>query len=217
MSLVEGLSKKYGDFHLDVPRLEVADHGVTAIWGPSGSGKSSLLRVLMGFEVCPGLRWQFGDLDLAQLSVAERRIGVVFQSYELFPHLSVRENLLFGAKARKLSPSWYEPQLLRLEQRLGISPIMNKNAGRLSGGEKQRVALGRALLCQPRVLFLDEPFSALDEDNQDQARGLLRVCLQEQGVPALLVTHDSRDVRALAHTQIEMREGKVIGTTAIHS
>src|SRR5690348_14214583 len=105
MSLVEGLQKRFDDFEIDIPRWEILDRGITALSGPSGSGKTSVLRMLIGLEPCPGLRWMFKGEDLARMSLADKRLGVVFQSLELFPHMSARENILFAARARKIPGS----------------------------------------------------------------------------------------------------------------
>src|ERR1044072_1169533 len=102
MSLVENLIKDYGDFKVDIPRWEIPDRGVTALWGPSGAGKTSVFRVLIGLEECPGLKWTFGGEDLATLPVPQRRLGVLFQSLELFPHMTAQENIEFAAAAAKL-------------------------------------------------------------------------------------------------------------------
>src|SRR5882762_2710258 len=98
MSLVEQLEKKYDDFTIDIPRWEILDKGVTALSGPSGSGKTTVFRILIGLIPCPGMMWNFGDVDLARLPVGERRLGVVFQSLELFPHMTARENIFFAAR-----------------------------------------------------------------------------------------------------------------------
>src|SRR5690606_35874023 len=100
MSLVEGLIRDYGDFKIEIPRWEIPDLGVTALWGPSGSGKTSVFRLLIGLEPCPTLAWTFAGEDLAKLSPPARRLGVVFQNLELFPHMTAEENVLFAARAR---------------------------------------------------------------------------------------------------------------------
>lgn len=210
MSVVENLNRDYGDFRLQVDRWEIPDDGVTALWGPSGSGKSSIFRILIGLERCPGLRWMFAGQDLAALPVADRRLGVVFQGYELFPHMTAFENIRFAARARGLSADETRSRMGRLIGRLGLEPCRDRQARLLSGGEKQRTALARALVARPRFLLLDEPFSALDESRREEARELVRELLAEEGVPALLITHDERDIRALAQHVQRIENGRLV-------
>lgn len=195
MSLVENLTKKYSDFKIDIPQLEIADAGVTALCGPSGSGKTSVMRLLLGLERPDSLTWMFQGEDLSRVPVGERRIGVVFQSYELFPHMTAHENIQFAANARRIKDA--TDMIKGVVQRLDLSRVLNTRASLLSGGEKQRVALARALVARPRILFLDEPFSALDEELKQEARELVNVLISEFGIPTLLITHDPRDLQAL--------------------
>ena len=165
MSLVQNLKRDFGDFIVDIPKWEILDNGVTALWGPSGSGKSTVFRILLGLEsVDAGFSWKLGDVDLASLPTPERRLGVVFQSLELFPHMSARENMMFAADSRKRPRVEAEADLRELVSVLGLGGCIDRQAAFLSGGEKQRVAIARALIGKPRVLFLDEPFSALDAE-----------------------------------------------------
>jgi ABC-type sulfate/molybdate transport systems ATPase subunit len=210
MSLVTGLTKNYGDFTIEIPRWEIADQGITALLGPSGSGKTSVFRLLLGLESCPTLSWVFHGADLAKLSLKERRLGVVFQSYELFPHMTARENLEFAATARKIETQRRNQHMSTLSELLKISHVLNKNTSLLSGGEKQRVALARALIGEPRFLFLDEPFSAIDESLRNEARNLVKMTVQEFQIPTLLITHDKRDVEALASHQVQIENGRLV-------
>ncbi|HRK08650.1 MAG TPA: ATP-binding cassette domain-containing protein [Pseudobdellovibrionaceae bacterium] len=223
MSRVRGLIKDYDGFRLEIPEMELSDQGVTVLRGPSGSGKTSVLRILTGLEACKSLEWWAKDNDkgndndkdrgveinLAQLSVRDRRLGVVFQNYELFPHLSAKENLKFAADARGLDQALSQQRLQRLTDRLSLESVLDRRAEKLSGGEKQRVALARALIGQPRFLLLDEPFAALDQDLRADARRLLQQVLSEESCPALLVTHDPADVEALATKVIDIQAGRL--------
>lgn len=209
MSLVENLIRDYGDFKVEIPRWEIADQGVTALWGPSGSGKTSVFRLLAGLEPCPGLSWKFKGEDLAALPPPQRRIGVVFQSFELFPHMSAEENIRFAARARSISDSEASKSLSRLIESLRMENYISKKANFLSGGEAQRVALARAVIGRPRILFLDEPFSSLDAELRERARLMTKSLIQELSIPTLLVTHDKSDLELLADTTVKIRDGKI--------
>lgn len=210
MSLVENLIRDYGDFKVEIPRWEIADQGVTALWGPSGSGKTSVFRLLAGLEPCPGLKWSFKGEDLAALPPPQRRIGVVFQSFELFPHMSAEENILFAARARLISDADASKSLLRLTESLRMEGYIKKKASVLSGGEAQRVALARAVIGRPRILFLDEPFSSLDAELRERARLTTKSLIHELGIPTLLVTHDQKDLELLADTTVKIRDGRLL-------
>lgn len=214
MSELRGLVKDYGDFKLSIEAVYFADRGVTALCGPSGSGKTSLLRHLIGLETVKGMSWIFNGLDLATLSPAERHLGVVFQTYDLFPHMSGRENVEFALRARGLSFNESTSILLDLRQCLQLDHFWERSATQLSGGEAQRIALARALVARPRMVLLDEPFSSLDEDIKSEARKALLKVLNRLQVPALLISHDLHD-KKLADQVIEMREGRVISSTPI--
>lgn len=198
MSVVTNLFHRYDDFSLSIRHWEIADQGITALWGPSGSGKTTIFRILIGLEPCPTLKWHYNGIDLAELSVAKRRLGVVFQSLELFGHLSARDNIMFAARARKLPGPIAELRFLELTSDLHLNHCLDRRADILSGGEKQRVALARALIGQPRFLLLDEPFSSLDSQLRSEARKLVRSVMTKQKIAALLVTHDDADLHDLA-------------------
>lgn len=209
MSFVKNLLKKYDDFQIQIENLEIPDEGVTALLGKSGSGKSSILRLLSGLEECDGMEWTFQQTPMHNLTPADRRIGFVFQSYEIFPHMTARENILFAARARKISTSETNEKMKELSQILHLSTFLDRRADLLSGGEKQRVALARALIAKPRILFLDEPFSALDEELRQEARQLVKDLLAREKIPALLITHDQRDVDFLASKQYRIANGRI--------
>lgn len=210
MSLVENLFCDYGDFSVDIPRWEIADSGITALIGPSGSGKTSVFRLLIGLDRAASLRWDFQGEDLAKLPVPQRRLGVVFQSYELFPHLTAQENIEFAGLARGLSMEEIQLRLKSYSERLRMGEFLHRKAAVLSGGEKQRVALVRALMGRPRILLLDEPFSALDEELRVESRALVKSLISEEKIPALLVTHDPLDVAALATQTQAIRNGRLV-------
>jgi len=209
MSLVQGLYRDYGDFRVDIPRWEIPDQGFSALVGPSGAGKTSVFRLLLGLEPCPTLSWIFKGEDLARLPVPQRRLGVVFQTLELFGHLTTLENLLFAERARKIKfdeGREFREELIRI---LKLEHCVNQKTETLSGGEKQRVALARALVGKPRFLFLDEPFSSVDEELKDKTRKLVKNCVERFSIPTLLITHDPRDVDALGAVQFRILNGRL--------
>lgn len=210
MSLIQNLYRDYGDFRVDIPRWEIADQGVTALWGASGSGKTSVFNLLIGLEPCPGLKWDFRGLNLAALPMQERQLGVVFQNYEIFPHLTARQNILFAAEARDITLKAAEKHLGELTEILQLQNCLNTKGELLSGGEKQRTALARALIGEPRFLFLDEPFSNLDQNLRDSARALVKQVIDKHQVPTLLVTHDEGDLKALAQKVVKIDNGKLV-------
>lgn len=210
MSVVEGLVQNYPGFTLEIPRWEIADHGITALWGPSGSGKTTAFRILMGLDPCSTLRWNFKGEDLAKLSPPDRHLGVVFQTLELFPHMSGEENILFAARARKLDDGEARSRLKALSDDLALGSCLQRRASVLSGGEAQRVALARAVIAHPRFLFLDEPFSSLDSQLKTEARALVKNLIQKLAIPTLLITHDEQDLAALASSVVRLRDGRLV-------
>ncbi len=210
MSRVENLIKDYDGFSIHIPRWEIPDSGVTALWGPSGSGKTSVFRLLIGLEPCPGLKWHFGDLDLASLPVPERRLGVVFQSLELFPHMTAEENILFPARARGIPLDEAQAKLRELTADLRMADYLRRPAKLLSGGEAQRVALARAVIGSPRFLFLDEPFSSLDAELKGEARAVVKKLMDRLRIPTLLITHDPADLESLAQTVVKIADGRLV-------
>jgi molybdate transport system ATP-binding protein len=195
-------------FTLDVSAA-IPMTGITAIVGASGGGKTSLLRTLAGLETGAKARTSFrGETwDGAGVRVApeERRVGFVFQSPSLFPHLSVAKNLGYGARRREV-PS-YEAILDALDLR----PILSRSIENLSGGEARRVALGRALASNPRVLFLDEPLSGLDRARKSELLPYIGRAVAEAQVPALYVTHSMDEVTALADRVLGLANGRLTG------
>lgn len=210
MSLVENLIKTYDDgFSLHVPRWEIADTGITVLKGPSGAGKTSIFRILIGLEPCREARWTFQGENLNHLPIRDRRLGVVFQTYDLFPHLTASENLWFSALARRVPKDRAGKFFDELVSLLKLESLLNRKAYYLSGGEKQRVALARALMGEPRFLFLDEPFSNLDTELRVEARVLVKSAIERFKIPSLLITHDPEDVKILAQHVVNIKNGKL--------
>lgn len=210
MSWVRNLKFDYGDFKIDIPEWEILDQGVTALWGPSGAGKTSVFRLLLGLDRPePGFTWKFGAIDLAELSTPERRLGVVFQTLELFPHMTARENIWFAVEARGIARDRAEAHLSSLVETLALGSFLDRRASVLSGGERQRVAIARALIGEPRLLFLDEPFSALDAGLRSEARSLVKRVIEREKIPTVLITHDPEDLGVLATRVTKIHDGRL--------
>lgn len=191
--------------------FSIPEKGVTAIFGPSGCGKTSLLRAIAGLEpratgslTVNGQAWLSAESCLA---IEKRGVGLVFQDPSLFGHLSVEENLLYGRK--RLKNSEQTTDFNELVSALGLQDLLSRRPAGLSGGEIQRVALGRALLAQPRLLLMDEPLSALDQDGKSKLMSILEEFLQQVDIPVLYVTHSSDEVARLADNILLMAEGRV--------
>ena len=210
MSLVEKLIINYSDFSVHIEKWELLDSGVNVLWGPSGSGKTSVFRGLLGLETVKECKWVFDGEDIGRLPPGEKNIGVVFQSYDLFPHMSAYENIRFAAEAKRVDMKAFETQLETISKKLRIDHILSKKAPLLSGGEQQRVAMARAVVGKPRMLFLDEPFSALDEELKQESRELIHDFIKEQKIPVLLITHDKRDVNFLGDKVFEIKNGRLL-------
>jgi ABC-type sulfate/molybdate transport systems ATPase subunit len=218
MASIKNLNLKFDDFCLSISDLEVPDQGVTAFWGPSGSGKTSFFKTLIGIYQPENWTWKFQNEDLHALPLNERRLGVVFQNYELFPHMTAEENILIVMRSRyeKIDLQKALADSDTYKQILKLNNCWNTKAEKLSGGEKQRVAIMRALLCRPRLLLLDEPFSALDPHLREEARHLVRSVISSLDIPTYLITHDIDDVTTLAHTQVQLNQGRVESVKKLH-
>lgn len=211
MSLSLSVQHRFADFELDVDVQAPA--GLTVLFGPSGSGKTTLINAVAGLLRPHRARiaaddWILVDTEQGPvLPPHRRRLGYIFQEGRLFPHLTVRQNLLYGR--------WFAPREARVESLehvvdlLGISHLLTRRPGALSGGEKQRVAIGRALLAGPRMLLADEPLAALDEARKAEILPYFERLRDEVSVPILYVSHSSQEVARLATTVIALRQGRV--------
>lgn len=214
MSYIKNLIIKLDHFELNIPELSLSETGVTAILGSSGSGKTTFLNTLVGLLQPLNWTWTFKGETLSALSISERNLGVVFQSYDLFPHLTSEENIKLIVNSRHRHSERAQAFLL-LEQykvQLNLKSCWRTKADKLSGGEKQRVALLRALISQPRILLLDEPFSALDTGLRIEARQLVKKIIQQLDIPVYLITHDQEDVNFLADYVLHLKDGRIIST-----
>lgn len=194
MPFIKSLKKKYeDDFHIEVFDWQFPDDQITLLNGPSGSGKSTIIRLLLGLEHPDECEWSIRGHAIQDMLTPDRNFSVVFQNYDLFPHMSALENIHFFANCRKIKNETYEKDLKELVEILKMGNFLNRLPNKLSGGERQRVALSRALISRPQMLFLDEPFSALDVENRENARELLAQIIEIRKIPCLLVSHDQDD------------------------
>jgi len=177
--------------------------------GPSGCGKSTTLRLIAGLEAVSGGRVLIGGVDVTGMPPAKRNISMVFQSYALFPHLSVAENILFGLKVRKVAAAEQRSRLAQTAQLLGLSKLLERKPSALSGGQQQRVALGRAIIAKTPVCLMDEPLSNLDAQLRHDMRREIRALQQSLGITMIYVTHDQTEAMSMADQVILLREGRV--------
>ena len=212
--LIENISKKFGHFQALSPlSLDINEGEMIGLLGPSGSGKTTLLRIIAGLEGADTGRIQFGDRDVTNLHVRDRRVGFVFQNYALFRHMTVADNVAFGLEVlpRKERPSVSEIQkrVMHLLDMVQLAHLANRFPSQLSGGQKQRIALARALATQPEVLLLDEPFGALDAKVRKELRRWLRGLHEELGFTSVFVTHDQEEALELSDRVVVMSNGHI--------
>lgn len=204
-----GLRKTYPGFTLSLS-LTVGPAQTLALLGPSGSGKTTLLRLVAGLEAPEAGQVWLGETHLTPLPPEARGVGLVFQDYALFPHLSVYENIAFGLREARWEAHRVRARVAELLELTHLGPHAQKRPHQLSGGERQRVALARALAPRPRVLLLDEPLGALDLKLRWELLWELRAILRQVQVPTLVVTHDHAEAFALAEQVALLREGRLV-------
>ncbi len=207
---LEGLRRSYGAVTaLDGLDLVVQPGELVALLGPSGCGKTTALRLLAGLEDADAGRVVVGGRDLTRVATNKRDMGMVFQAYSLFPHMTVRQNVAFGLRLRRQDSATRHRRAEQMLDLVGLSEQSGRYAHQLSGGQQQRVALARALAIQPTVLLLDEPLSALDAKVRTQLRDEIRRVQLEIGITTLFVTHDQEEALAIADRVGVMREGRL--------
>ena len=184
---------------------------IVSLLGPSGCGKTTLLRIIAGLETPDtGSDIWFDDDNVTALPVERRKVGMVFQSYALFPNMSVRKNIGYGLKMQKLPKSEIDARVTEVLNMCQLQPFANRAVTALSGGQRQRVALARAIAPRPRLLLLDEPLSALDASLREALRDELAVLLREFDITAIFVTHDQDEAMAIADRVAVMSHGRVV-------
>ena len=213
MSLsIENLSFRYGPGGQGVQDISLqAQQGeLLAVIGPSGSGKSTLLRIVAGLIAQDSGRVVLAGRDLTGVPPHRRDIGVVFQSYALFPHLSVRDNVAYGLKMRQVPPAERLATATRMLQTVGLAEFAERSPAKLSGGQQQRVALARALAFGPQALLLDEPLAALDAAIRGHLRDEVRQLQRQFGATTLLVTHDQEEALTMADRVAVLDGGRLL-------
>jgi ABC-type sugar transport system ATPase subunit len=208
---LEHVSKTYPGGHpalVDVD-LEVADGELLVLVGPSGCGKSTALRIVAGLESPSSGRVWIGGRDVTELAPGRRDVAMVFQSYALYPHKNVRENLAFALRVRGVPAAERTRRIERVAAQLGLLPILERRPAQLSGGQRQRVALGRALVREPRAFLLDEPLSNLDARLRLDTRAELARLHDDLAATIVYVTHDQEEAMTLGDRIAVLREGRI--------
>lgn len=205
-----GVSKSYGANRVlhDVS-LEVADGEFVVFVGPSGCGKSTLLRSIAGLEDISSGQIAIGGEDVTDLAPSERGVAMVFQSYALYPHMTVRKNIEFGMKVNKVRPEDRRRRTEEAARILQLTDYLDRKPAQLSGGQRQRVAIGRAIVKQPKVFLFDEPLSNLDAKLRVQMRVELEALHRELGATMIYVTHDQVEAMTMADKIVVLNEGRV--------
>ena len=207
---IENAQKRYGDnIIIENLSLDIKQGEFFTLLGPSGCGKTTLLRMIAGFNSIENGNFYFNEKRINDLDPAKRNIGMVFQNYAIFPHLTVEQNVEFGLKNRKVSKEEMKAETEKFLKLMQIDEYRDRMPERLSGGQQQRVALGRALVAQPEILLLDEPLSNLDAKLRVDMRNEIRRIQQEAGITAIYVTHDQSEAMALSDNIIIMKKGVV--------
>jgi len=214
---LEAVSKRFGEFcAVDAVSLEIRRGEIFCLLGGSGSGKTTLLRMLAGFEPPSGGRIYIDGEDMSAVPPYERPVNMMFQSYALFPHMSVEKNVAFGLEQEQLRPGEIRRRVGEILAIVEMSPYAARKPHQLSGGQRQRVALARALAKRPKLLLLDEPLAALDRKLRERTQFELLNIQQRLGVTFIVVTHDQEEAMTLATRMGVMDRGRIVqvGTPA---
>lgn len=204
------ITKAWGEkIALNDISFEAVQGSFVALLGPSGCGKSTLLRTIAGLENADRGAIQFNHADITHLPPSQRKLSMVFQSYALFPHLNVRENLLFGLKARGEDKQSFAQRLADVSQLMELDTLLERLPSQLSGGQQQRVALGRAVIANNTLCLMDEPLSNLDAKLRQSMRREIRALQKKLGLTLLYVTHDQTEAMSMADSIILLNDGHI--------
>jgi multiple sugar transport system ATP-binding protein len=209
--VLDHVSKEFGSVKaVDDVMLEIGDGEFLVLVGPSGCGKSTLLRMIAGLEESTSGTIRIGDRDVTDLPPRNRDIAMVFQTYALYPHMSVRHNLGYGLKARRTPKPEIVSRVDRVADLLGLTDLLDRRPAQLSGGQRQRVAMGRAIVREPQAFLLDEPLSNLDAKLRVGMRASLAQLHHQLGVTTVYVTHDQTEAMTLGQRVAVMRDGRIL-------
>ena len=207
---IRGLSKHFGDVAaVDGFELEIGDHELISLLGPSGCGKTTTLRCIAGFEEPTAGHILFDDRDIVGLPPERRNIGMVFQNYALFPHMTVRQNLAFGLEMRGVSKSEMAERIAGVLETVQLGDLGERYPRQLSGGQQQRIALARAMVIEPSILLLDEPLANLDAKLREEMRFFVRSLQKRVGITTVYVTHDQAEAMVISDRIVVMFDGHI--------
>jgi spermidine/putrescine transport system ATP-binding protein len=209
------VSKRFGSFTaLEEVSFDIEEGEFMTFLGPSGCGKTTCLRLISGFDQPTTGRVLVNGVDVTPLPPYKRDVNQVFQSYALFPHLTIEENIAFGLRMKKLPAATVRDRVARVVEMTGLESMVQRKPSQLSGGQRQRVALARAIVCEPKVLLLDEPLSALDAKLRQQMRSELKSLQRRIGVTFIFVTHDQEEALTMSDRIAVLSGGRIeqIGT-----
>ena len=208
---IDGVSKLFGDVRaVDDISLDIAEGELFFLLGPSGCGKTTLLRLLAGFYYPDGGRIFFGDRDITDVPPHQRRTGMVFQNYALWPHMTVRENLAFGLEMHNVATQERRARVAKALDMVQMTEYGDRSPNQLSGGQQQRVALGRALVLEPDVVLMDEPLSNLDAKLRLEMREQIKRIHERLGLTMVYVTHDQSEALSMASRIAVMLDGRIV-------
>jgi len=213
--IIKDAVKRYGDFTaLNGVSLNIKEGEFFTLLGPSGCGKTTLLRMIAGFNSIEAGDFYFGDKRINDVPAHKRDIGMVFQNYAIFPHLTVKENVAYGLKARKTPKKEMDERVAEALKLVQIEHLADRKPNELSGGQQQRVALARAFVIEPSVLLMDEPLSNLDAKLRVQMRTVIKKLQRRLGITTIYVTHDQEEALAISDRIAVMKDGNImqIGT-----
>lgn len=207
---LDGIAKRWnGQLGVEGITLDIPEGSFTALLGPSGCGKSTTLRLLAGLEVPDEGKIEIDGKDVTTSAASDRNLSMVFQSYALFPHLSVAENVMFGLKVRRVPKKERLEKLHRALEITGLLGLEGRKPGELSGGQRQRVALARAIVAGQRLCLMDEPLSNLDAKLRNAVRKDIKKLQRDLGITVVYVTHDQTEAMSMADTVVLMKDGHI--------